>query len=78
MLILHRAAWVQQSQVGVHLLNILPLKTHNIASAVLLLRAGKNLPGFKERFGNSVVNTLIISLRSGIRDQIETYNRFKP
>lgn len=34
---------------GVHLFNVLPLKTHNIASAVLLLRAGKNLPGFKER-----------------------------
>lgn len=38
-----------RSQVWVHLLNVLPLKTHNIASVILLLRAGKNLPRFKER-----------------------------
>lgn len=45
----YHAARAHHSQMGVHLLNVLLLKTHNIASAVRLPRAGKNLPRFKER-----------------------------
>lgn len=47
LVLVHHAAWAHHSQVWVHLLNVLPLKTHNIASVILLPRAGKT--GFKER-----------------------------